>query len=89
MASCASRARRSPRSRATCGIIAGPATDGALCDRVIPIENMAKALHKLDPKTYFRTPKTFFAFKERTLEAHITDGMYSGSPVPTSTSAPT
>ncbi len=64
-----------------CGILAGPADDGLLCDRTIPIENMAKALHKLDPKTYFRTPKTFFAFKERTLEAHITDGMYTGAPV--------
>lgn len=64
-----------------CGVLAGPAGDGALCDRTIPIENMAKALHELDPKTYFRTPRTFFAFKERTLEAHIHEGMYSGAPV--------
>jgi proteasome lid subunit RPN8/RPN11 len=64
-----------------CGYIAGPASDGLLCDRTVPIENMAKELHERDPKTYFRTPRTFFAFKERTLEAAIQEGIYAGSPV--------
>ncbi|MBL9023175.1 MAG: Mov34/MPN/PAD-1 family protein [Myxococcales bacterium] len=64
-----------------CGYLAGPASDGLLCDRAVPIENLAKALHERDPKTFFRSPRTFFAFKERTLEAAIKEGLSAGAPV--------
>ena len=64
-----------------CGYLAGPASDPLLCDRAVAIENMAKLLHERDPKTYFRTPRTFFAFKERVLEQAIYAGQSSGAPV--------
>lgn len=64
-----------------CGYLAGPATDDLLCDRAVAIENMAKLLHERDPKTYFRSARSFFAFKERTLEAAMQAGRDSGSPV--------
>lgn len=64
-----------------CGYLVGPASDGLLCDRAVAIENMAKMLHERDPKTYFRSARTFFAFKERTLEAAIRAGRDAGAPV--------
>lgn len=64
-----------------CGYLAGPQDDPLLCDRAVAIENMAKLLHTRDPKTYFRSPRTFFAFKERVLEQAIYAGSASGSPV--------
>lgn len=64
-----------------CGYLAGPAEDPLLCDRAVAIENMAKLLHERDPKTYFRSPRTFFAFKERVLERAIYEGKDAGSPV--------
>lgn len=64
-----------------CGYLAGPADDALLCDRAVPIENLAKLLHARDPKTYFRSPRTFFAFKERVLEQAIRAGRDAGSPV--------
>lgn len=64
-----------------CGYLAGPASNPLLCDRAVAIENMAKLLHERDPKTFFRSARTFFAFKERTLEAAIWEGQEAGSPV--------
>lgn len=64
-----------------CGVLAGPASDGLLCDRTVPIENLAKVLHQRDPVTYFRSPRTFFAFHERTLEAAMREGLGRDSPV--------
>lgn len=64
-----------------CGYVAGPADDTLLCDRAVAIENLAKLLHQRDPKTYFRSPRTFFAFKERVLEQAMRAGRDAGSPV--------
>ncbi len=64
-----------------CGYLAGPAADGLLCDRAVAIPNLAKALHERDPVAFFRSPRTFFAFHERTLEAAMRDGLERGSPV--------
>ncbi len=64
-----------------CGYLAGPADDPLLCDRAVAIENMAKLLHEQNPKTYFRSARTFFAFKERVLEQAIRAGRDAGSPV--------
>ncbi len=64
-----------------CGYLAGPASEPLLCDRAVPIENMAKVLHERDPQTYFRSPRTFFAFKERTLEMAMQQGRDAGAPV--------
>lgn len=64
-----------------CGYLAGPSGEPLLCDRAVPIENLARVLHERDPKTFFRSPRTFFAFKERTLEAAMREGAGAGSPV--------
>lgn len=64
-----------------CGYLAGPAGDPKLCDRSVPIENLAKALHQRDPVMFFHEPRTFFAFHERTLEAALREGVSIGSPV--------
>ncbi len=64
-----------------CGYLAGPAADALLCDRAVAIENMAKLLHERDPQTYFRSARTFFAFKERTLEQAMRAGVNAGVPV--------
>lgn len=64
-----------------CGYLAGPAADGPLCDRAVALENMARVLHELDPRTYFQTPRTFFAFKERTMDVAVQKGASSGCPV--------
>jgi [CysO sulfur-carrier protein]-S-L-cysteine hydrolase len=64
-----------------CGYLAGPDHDPLLCDRAVAIENMAKLLHERDPQTYFRSPRSFFAFKERVLEQAIYAGRAAGSPV--------
>jgi proteasome lid subunit RPN8/RPN11 len=69
------------REEESCGLLAGPSAEPQLCDRVVPIENLARALHQRDPETYFRTARTFFAFQSRTLDRAIADGLTAGSPV--------
>lgn len=64
-----------------CGFLAGPAEEPLLCDRAVAIPNLARILHERDPVAYFRSPRTFFAFHERTLEAAMREGVSTGSPV--------
>jgi [CysO sulfur-carrier protein]-S-L-cysteine hydrolase len=65
----------------SCGVLCGPTSDSLLCDRVVPIENLARSLHERDPKGFFHTARTFFAFPARTLERHMDEGLAKGSPV--------
>jgi proteasome lid subunit RPN8/RPN11 len=64
-----------------CGYLAGPADDPLLCDRAVPVTNLARVLHERDPAKFFRSPRTFFAFHERTLESAIREGRALGAPV--------
>jgi len=64
-----------------CGLLAGPAAEPLLCDRIIPIENLAQQLHERDPLAYPRSARTFFAFHERKLEAALREGRAKGAPV--------
>lgn len=64
-----------------CGYLAGPAAEPLLCDRTVPIENLARSLHERDPVAFFNEPRTFFAFHARTLERAMQDGLDQGSPV--------
>lgn len=64
-----------------CGYLAGPSDDPLLCDRAVPIENLARVLHERDPIAFTASARSFFAFKERTLEAAIYEGLTRGSPV--------
>lgn len=64
-----------------CGYLVGPATDGLLCDETVPLANMANKLHALDPETYFRTGREFFAFNEKKFDDAVTKGRDAGRPV--------
>jgi [CysO sulfur-carrier protein]-S-L-cysteine hydrolase len=64
-----------------CGVLAGPASEPRLCDRVVPIENLAGALHERDPVAFPNSARTFFVFHERTLATAIREGEQRGSPV--------
>lgn len=48
-----------------CGYLRGPASDPALVDEHVAMVNVANKLHQVDPETYFRTARTFFAFNEK------------------------
>lgn len=48
-----------------CGYMTGPADDALFVDEAIAMQNTANRLHALDPETYFRTARMFFAFNEK------------------------
>jgi proteasome lid subunit RPN8/RPN11 len=64
-----------------CGYLVGPSSDGLLCDETVPLVNMANKLHALDPETYFRTGREFFAFNEKKFDDAVKRGKESGRPV--------
>lgn len=63
-----------------CGYLSGPAGD-VVCDETVPLPNLANKLHKLDPETYFRTGRTFFAFNEKKFDDAVAAGKAAGRPV--------
>lgn len=64
-----------------CGYLVGPANDALLCDELVPLPNLAARLHQLDPATFFRTARTFFAFDEKKFNDAVHRGRASGRPV--------
>lgn len=64
-----------------CGYLAGPASEPLVCDRAVPIENIARRLHEQNPVAFFQKPRTFFAFHARILERALQDGLDQGIPV--------
>ena len=64
-----------------CGYLSGPSADGLLCDEAVPMPNMANKLHALDPETYFRTGREFFAFNEKKFDDAVSRGREAGRPV--------
>lgn len=64
-----------------CGYLTGPAADGLLCDAHTAMENVANKLHALDPETYFRTARMYFAFNEAKFDRAVREGAKSGRPV--------
>lgn len=64
-----------------CGYLTGPAADGLLCDGHVRMENMASKLHALDPETYFRTARMYFAFNEAKFDRAVREGAKAGRPV--------
>lgn len=63
-----------------CGYLSGPAGD-VVCDETVPLPNLANKLHALDPGTYFRTGRTFFAFNEKKFDDAVTAGRAGGRPI--------
>jgi proteasome lid subunit RPN8/RPN11 len=69
------------RDEEACGFLRGPATDPLLCDEAVALENLANKLHALDPETYFRTARTFFAFNEKKFDDAVRASESAGRPV--------
>jgi proteasome lid subunit RPN8/RPN11 len=74
-------ARACAAEEEACGVLCGPTSEPLLCDRVLPIQNLARSLHEQDPVGFFHTPRTFFAFRARTLERHMEEARLRGSAV--------
>ena len=69
------------RDEESCGLLVGPASDALLVDIVIPMENRANKLHKLDPETYPRTGRMYFDIDPMKFERFVREGEASGRPV--------
>jgi proteasome lid subunit RPN8/RPN11 len=64
-----------------CGYLSGPDADGLLCDVHVRMENVANKLHAMDPETYFRTARMYFAFNEAKFDRAVREGAAAGLPV--------
>jgi len=69
------------RDEESCGLLAGPAADGRLVDRILPMKNRASALHTLDPETYPRTGHDYFDVDPLKVERAVEEGEKTGSPI--------
>jgi proteasome lid subunit RPN8/RPN11 len=64
-----------------CGYLRGPAGDPLLVEEPVALENLANKLHRLDPETYFRTARTFFAFNEKKFDDAFRASAAEGRPI--------
>lgn len=69
------------RDEESCGFLVGPATEPLVVDEVVPMENRANKLHKLDPETYPRTGRMYFDIDPMKFEKAVKNGSASGRPV--------
>lgn len=64
-----------------CGYLRGPLRDHPLVDEHVAMVNVANKLHQVDPETYFRTARTYFAFNEKKFDDAFTASRASGTPI--------
>jgi proteasome lid subunit RPN8/RPN11 len=69
------------RDEESCGFLVGPASDGLLVDAIVPMENRANKLHRLDAETYPRTGRMYFDIDPLKFERAVREGEASGRPV--------
>jgi proteasome lid subunit RPN8/RPN11 len=69
------------RDEESCGLLVGPADDPLLVDEIVPLENRANKLHRLDPETYPRTGRMYFDVDPLKFERAVRAGEASGRPV--------
>jgi proteasome lid subunit RPN8/RPN11 len=69
------------RDEESCGLLVGPASDALLVDTIVPMENRANKLHRLDPETYPRTGRMYFDLDPLKFERAVKEGEGSGRPV--------
>ena len=69
------------RDEESCGLLLGPASDPLLVDAIVPMENRANKLHKLDPASYPRTGRMYFDIDPLKVERTVREGEASGRPV--------
>lgn len=69
------------RDEESCGLLTGPAGDALLVDAILPMENRANKLHRLDPETYPRTGRMYFDIDPLKFERAVKEGEANGRPV--------
>lgn len=69
------------RDEEACGYLLGPGAAPLSCDEAVAMENLANKLHALDPETYFRAGRSFFAFNEKKFHDAVERGADGGRPV--------
>ena len=69
------------RDEESCGFLLGPASDALLVDAIVPMENRANKLHRLDPETYPRTGRMYFDIDPLKFERAVREGEAAGRPV--------
>lgn len=69
------------RDEESCGLLLGPAEQPLLVDAILPMENRANKLHRLDPETYPRTGRMYFDIDPLKFERSVREGEGSGRPV--------
>ena len=69
------------RDEESCGLLLGPSAEPLLVDAIVPMENRANKLHKLDPETYPRTGRMYFDLDPLKFERAVREGEGSGRPV--------
>jgi proteasome lid subunit RPN8/RPN11 len=69
------------RDEESCGLLLGPAAEPLKVDEVVPFENRANKLHKLDPETYPRTGRMYFDIDPLKFGRAVEAGESNGRPV--------
>lgn len=69
------------REEESCGLLVGPADQPLVVDAILPMENRANKLHRLDPETYPRTGRMYFDIDPLKVERFVEEGEGSGRPV--------
>ena len=65
----------------SCGFVAGPAAQPALCDEPIRQVNEADKYHALDPDRFPRTARTYFKMNELRAARAFEEGEANGRPI--------
>jgi [CysO sulfur-carrier protein]-S-L-cysteine hydrolase len=76
-AACAAYAR----DEEACGYLEGPASDPALLDRAIELENLANKYHAIDPAGHPRTGREYFKINSLKFERALAEGQARARPV--------
>jgi proteasome lid subunit RPN8/RPN11 len=69
------------RDEESCGLLLGPLAEPLVVDAILPMENRANKLHKLDPETYPRTGRMYFDIDPLKFERSVREGERNGRPV--------
>jgi proteasome lid subunit RPN8/RPN11 len=69
------------RDEESCGLLLGPASQPLVVDAIVPMENRANKLHRLDPETYPRTGRMYFDIDPLKFDRTVREGEASGRPV--------
>jgi proteasome lid subunit RPN8/RPN11 len=69
------------RDEESCGLLLGPEADALYVDEIVPMENRANKLHKLDPETYPRTGRMYFDIDPMKFQRSVGAGESNGRPV--------